>query len=164
MEKNTILDKIRDSIEDAVKPIIKKGEAMSPVDLECLNRAVSIIDKINNIEDDTSYGDGYSSHGYGYSESNSYRRERSPITGRYVSHDVSHNHDGGSFNYHNGGNSYLATTSRRYYDGGSAHNGYSGHSRNDMTIYHIENLIDVAQTEQERQFLNDWLRRVRNNQ
>ena len=33
-----------------------------------------------------------------------------------------------------------------------------------MTIYHIENLIDVAQTEQERQFLNEWLRRVRNNQ
>ena len=150
MEKNTILDKIRDSIEDAVTPIIKKGEAMTPVDLECLNRAVSIIDKINKIEDDISYGDGYSSHGYGYSERNSYRHERSPITGRYVSHD--------------GGNSYPATTSHRYYDGGFAHNGYSGHSRNDMTIYHLENLLDVAQTEQERQFLNDWLRRVRNNQ
>ena len=150
MEKNTILDKIRDSIEDAVTPIVKKGEAMTPVDLECLNRAVSIIDKINKIEDDISYGDGYSSHGYGYSERNSYRHERNPITGRYVSHD--------------GGNSYPATTSHRYYDGGFAHNGYSGHSRNDMTIYHLENLLDVAQTEQERQFLNDWLRRVRNNQ
>ena len=91
MNKDKILDKIRDSIEDAVKPILKKGEAMTPVDLECLNKAVCIIDKIKNIEDDNSYGDGYSMHGYGYSENdgNSYRRGRSPVTGRLMTAAVS---------------------------------------------------------------------------
>ena len=153
------LEKIRDSIEDAIKPILKKGEGMTPADLESLTKAVCVIEKIKRIED------GSSMHGYDYidnnsygDDSNSYRRGRSPVTGRYVSRDAAYHHDGGSHN------PYYATTSRRYYDGGSNHLGYSGHSRNDMTIYHIENLLDAAQTEQERQFLNEWLRRVRNNQ
>lgn len=178
MESNKLLEKINDSIEDAIKPILKKGEAMTPADLDNLTKAVCIVEKIKRIEEGNSYDDGYSENGYSYTDNgNSYRRGRSATTGRFVSRDAGYHHDGGSYDYHDAGNSnrayhdggvsntyHAGTTSRRYYDGGSAHNGYSGHSRNDMTIYHIENLIDAAQTEQERQFLSEWLRRVKNNQ
>lgn len=166
------MDKIRDSIEDAIRPILKKGEAMTPADLESLTKAVCVLEKIKHIEQGYSYDDDFSRDDNG----NSYRRGRSPVTGRFVSRDAGYQHDSGSYDYrdagisnrayHDGGasNTYHAgTTSRRYYDGNSTHNGYSGHSRNDMTIYHIENLIDAAQTEQERQFLSEWLRRVKNN-
>lgn len=168
MESNKLLEKINDSIEEAIKPILKKGESMTPADLESLTKAVCIVEKIKRIEEGNSYDDGYSDNGYSYTDNgNSYRRGRSATTGRFVSRDSMPSHDDRSYGYHDGGvsNTYHAgTTPRRYYDGGSMHNGYSGHSRNDMTIYHIENLIDAAQTEQERQFLSEWLRRVKNNQ
>lgn len=147
MADNKILEKTRESLEDAIKPIIKKGEAMTPADLECLTKAVCIIEKIKNIEADYYFDDD------GYS----YRRGRSPVTGRFVSRDADYQHDDSA------SNTFLAgTNSRRYYDANHAHNGYSGHSRNDMTIYHIESLIDAAPSEQERQFLSEWLRRTKN--
>lgn len=164
MESNKLLEKINDSIEDAIKPILKKGESMTPADLDNLTKAVCIVEKIKRIEDGNSFDDeDYSDDGY------SYRRGRSPITGRYVSRDSMPNNR--HYDYHDTGNAMHSThaydsgaSTRRYYDGGYNHNGYSGHSSNDMTIYHIENLIDAAQTEQERQFLSEWLRRVKNNQ
>ena len=164
MESNKLLEKINDSIEDAIKPILKKGESMTPADLDNLTKAVCIVEKIKRIEDGNSFDDeDYSDDGY------SYRRGRSPITGRYVSRDSMPNDR--HYDYHDIGHTMHSAraydsgaSTRRYYDGSSNHSGYSGHSRHDMTIYHIENLIDAAQTEQERQFLSEWLRRVKNNQ
>lgn len=62
---------------------------------------------------------------------------------------------GHSMNYSTG--HHDAGNSTRYYDG----NGYSGHSKADMIIYHAENLLDAAQTEADRQFLRDWIDRLK---
>jgi hypothetical protein len=69
--KDNILDKIRDSIEEAIKPILKKGEAMTPADLESLTKAVCVIEKIKQIEQCTHYDDG---EGYSYDHGASTRR------------------------------------------------------------------------------------------
>ncbi len=147
MDSNKLLDKINDSIEDAIKPILGKGAAMTPADLESLTKAVCILEKIKTIENGNSYDDSYS-------ENYSYRRGRSAITGRYVSRDAMPYHD----DYHDGGNS-----SRRYYDGNSNHNGYSGHSIKDRMIDRLERMFDEAQNEHERQTVNEWINRLRNN-
>ena len=188
MDKDKTLEKIRESIEDAIKPILKKGESMTPADLESLTKAVCVIEKIKRIEEGNSYDDGgYSMHAYGYPENNSYddngnsyRRGRSPTTGRYVSRDampVYHGaryYDGGTFTHHNDGNvparSYdegnhsryynEGASTRRYYDANN-HNGYSGHSIQDRMIDQLERMIDEAKTEHERQTVKDWIRRLR---
>lgn len=166
MSTNKILDKINDAVEDAIRPIIAKGASMTATELDVLTKAVCTIEKIKQIEGSSgNYDDGNSFDEYlrnsynSYDDGNSYRRGRSPITGRYVSRDSMPDS-----RYYDTTRTYdSGASTRRYYDGGSNHSGYSGHSRNDMTIYHIENLIDAAQTEQERQFLSEWLRRVKNN-
>lgn len=152
MDSNKLLDKINDSIEDAIKPILGKGAAMTPADLESLTKAVCILEKIKTIENGNSYDDSYS-------ENYSYRRGRSAITGRYVSRDAMPYHDDRSYGeYHDNGNS-----TRRYYDGNSNHNGYSGHSIKDRMIDRLERMIDEAQNDHERQTVNEWIGRLRNN-
>lgn len=166
MSTNKILEKINDAVEDAIRPIIAKGASMTAAELDVLTKAVCTIEKIKQIEGSSgNYDDGNSFDEYlrnsynSYDDGNSYRRGRSSITGRYVSRDSMPDS-----RYYDTTRTYdSGASTRRYYDYGSNHNGYSGHSRNDMTIYHIENLIDAAQTEQERQFLSEWLRRVKNN-
>ena len=71
-----------------------------------------------------------------YSE-NSYRRGRSRTTGRFVSRDS--------------GNS-----SRRYYDS----SGYSGHSIKDRMVAGLEEMFDEAQSEHEKQVVQDWINRL----
>lgn len=169
------LEKIRDSIEEAIKPILKKGEAMSPADLESLTKAVCVIEKIKRIEDGNSYDDGsYSEHNSYGNDGYSYERGRSPITGRYVSRDAMPYHDGGASgryygdehysNHYNAGNSNRSynegASTRRYYDG-SARNDYSGHSIQDRMVDRLERMIDEAQTEHERQTVKDWIRRLK---
>lgn len=179
MSTNKILDKINDAVEDAIRPIIAKGASMTAAELDVLTKAVCTIEKIKQIEGSSgNYDDGNSFDEYlrnsynSYDDGNSYRRGRSPITGRYVSRDAMpyHDdyHDGGNSNrvYHDGGasNTYHAgTNSRRYYDGGSAHNGYSGHSIKDRMIDRLERMFDEAQNEHERQTVNEWINRLRNN-
>lgn len=132
MDNDKTLEKIRESVEEAIKPILKKGESMTPADLESLTKAVCIIEKIKRIESDD-FNDDYS-----------YERGRSPITGRYVSRDA----------YHDG------ASTRRYYDGKS-NNGYSGHSIQDRMIDRLERMMDEAQSENERQTVRDWIHRLR---
>ena len=153
------LEKIRDSIEEAIKPILKKGEAMSPADLESLTKAVCVIEKIKRIEDGNSYDDGsYSEHNSYGNDGYSYERGRSPITGRYVSRDAMPHHGGGASGRYYGDEHY---SNRRYYDGATHHNGYSGHSIKDRMIDSLERMIDEAQSENERQTVKDWIRRLK---
>ena len=42
----------------------------------------------------------------------------------------------------------------------SQENGYSGHSIKDRMIAQLEKMYDEAQTEHERQTVNDWIRRL----
>ena len=179
MESNKLLEKINDSIEEAIKPILKKGESMTPADLESLTKAVCIVEKIKRIEDCNSFDDSdYYDNGYSYTDNgNSYRRGRSPVTGRFVSRDSMPHHDGASYGYHydaghysnrhnDNGNAARAfdngASTRRYYDGGSMHNGYSGHSIQDRMIDQLERMYDEAQSEHERQIVQSWINRLKN--
>ena len=148
---NKILEKINDAIEEAIKPIVNKGASMTAAELEVLTKAVCTIEKIKQIEDADNYSDysrnsynGGNSYNY-YDEGNSnagnsYRRGRSATTGRYVSRDSAPYVDGYS--------------SRRFYDG------YSGHSIKDRMVAQLEKMYDEAQTEHEKQTVNDWIRRL----
>ena len=157
---NKILEKINDAIEEAIKPIVNKGASMTAAELEVLTKAVCTIEKIKQIEDADNYSDysrnshnGGNSYNY-YDEGNSnagnsYRRGRSATTGRYVSRDSAPYVEGYS--------------SRRFYDGAfsrSQENGYSGHSIKDRMIAQLEKMYDEAQTEHEKQTVNDWIRRL----
>lgn len=154
MSTNKILEKINDALEEAIKPIINKGAAMTAAELEVLTKAVCTIEKIKQIEDADNYAE-YSRNSYNsyapnnsfgsnenisYDSGNSYRRGRSATTGRYVSRDSAPHIEGYS--------------SRRFYDG------YSGHSIKDRMIAQLEKMYDEAQTEHERQTVNDWIRRL----
>lgn len=155
MGKDKTLEKIRDSIEDAIKPILKKGEAMTPADLESLTKAVCVIEKIKTIEQIGSYGDGYSEN-VDDDSGNSYRRGRSPVTGRFVSRDAYHDSGANMRHYYDTG-----ASTRRYYDG-AEHDGYSGHSIQDRMIDQLERMMDEAKTEHERQTVRNWIARLQN--
>ena len=162
MSTNKILDKINDAVEDAIRPIIAKGASMTAAELDVLTKAVCTIEKIKQIEDGGNSYDDYSrsrsNNSYdgnsfdeylrnsynSYDDGNSYRRGRSPITGRYVSRDAMPRFDG--------------NTSRRFYDVDSR--GYSGHSIKDRMVAQLEKMYDEAQSDHERQVVNDWIRRI----
>lgn len=147
MEKT--FEKIREVLTEHIQLIIRKGANMAPPDIDFLNKDLCALETLQRIEGG---GEGEDSEG---ASGNSYRRGRSRTTGRYTSRD---SHDGGSsMGYYDGGSG----NSSRYYDG-SGNSGYSGHSKKDRTIDHIEQLMDVAQNEQERQFLGKWLDRIQN--
>lgn len=140
MSTSKMLEKINDAIEEAIRPILSKGAAMTAAELDVLTKAVCTLEKVKQIEDSENYG------GYSYNdEGNSYRRGRSATTGRYVSRDAAPHFDGG--------------TSRRFYDS----NGYSGHSIKDRMIAQLEKMYDEAQSEHERQTVSDWIRRLDTN-
>ena len=154
-----MLEKINDAIEEAIKPIINKGAAMTAAELEVLTKAVCTIEKIKQIENEEYSGESFNNsfsrisrpvnidYSNDYDNGNSRERGRSPYTGRYVSRD-----DGYS--------------TRRYYDGApysrNQENGYSGHSIKDRMIDALEKMYDTAQTEHERQTVNDWIRLLEN--
>ena len=146
------MEKAVDALEDNVKQITRK-ESMTPAELEHLSKSICIIEKIKNIQQQG--GDDYSE--------NSYRRGRSRTTGRFVSRDDGSSQgyydnnafDGGSNNssrnYRDSGNS-----SRRYYDS----SGYSGHSIKDRMVARLEEMFDEAQSEHEKQVVQDWINRL----
>ncbi len=136
MSTSKMLEKINDAVEEAIRPILGKGAAMTAAELDVLTKAVCTIEKIKQIEDaENSYSD----------DGNSYRRGRSATTGRYISRDAAPHFEGG--------------TSRRFYDGG----GYSGHSIKDRMVAQLEKMYDEAQSEHERQTVSDWIRRLETN-
>ena len=66
---DNILDNIREAVEGAIKPILKRSDTMTPVDLEILTKAVCIIETVKRCQchyDDNGYSrryfNGYSGH------------------------------------------------------------------------------------------------------
>ena len=142
MEKaDNTLEEIRESVEEAIKPILKQGGSITPPDLENLTKAVCILEKIKRIEDSETYDDS------GYSATGSYNRSM-----KSMARDRASRNNG----YYEGN-----VSSHRYYDGDSGNSGYSGHSIQDRMIDQLERMIDEAKTEHERQTVQDWIRRLK---
>lgn len=130
--------KISEALEEHIEMLTRKRGGMSPQEVELLCKALCALEAAKRLDDG---GGEYS-----------YRRGRA-ANGRFTSRD-SGSHDG----YHDGGGG----NSNRYYDGESGNSGYSGHSKRDRLIDHLEQLMDAAQNEPERQFLRNWLARIEN--
>lgn len=142
---NKALEKAIDSLEDIIKGLTRKDN-MTPADLEHLSKTICTIERIKNIQRENDGGE--------YSE-NSYRRGRSRTTGRYMSRD---GNSGGYYDSSNNSNrGYYDGNSSRYYDS----SGYSGHSIKDRMIARLEEMFDEAQSEHERQVVQEWIDRLR---
>ena len=156
MDNSRELQQIKYKVEDVIRDLTRKKD-MSITDLEALTKSVCLLEKVKAIDEgeDSERGGSYHSNASrGMSRNNyadsrlmydgddeySYRRGRSPMTGRYVSRD------GGS--------------SHRYYDGGSRNGGYSGHSMRDRAIAKLEGMYDDARTDHEKQFLDECIKMI----
>lgn len=159
LEKN--LEKLKAHAEEALEGIVKKDN-ITAAEMETAEKAVCILNTIKKIQNaDMMMNGGYSGNSYRmyplmYPESEmSYERGRSPITGRYISRD-----SGNGSNVTN--RSYEGYSARRYYDGGNTNGNYSGHSKREGMIETLNEMMANAQTEQERQYIQTWLRRIDN--
>ena len=134
------LEKARETIEGVIQGITQK-ENISPAELEYMTKAICAAKELKAIEmtENSNFGE------FANMDSNSYRRGRSRTTGRYMSRDGNSNH------------------SRNYYDGSSRSyhgEGNSGHSIRDRMISRLEEMFDEAQTEHERQTVQEWIDRL----
>ena len=168
MDNSREFQQIKYKVEDVIRDLTSKKD-MSIHDLEALTKSVCLLEKVKAIEEGGNDEGGYSERGMSrnsyrsydmynpmhereYAEG-SYRRGRSPSTGRYVSRD------GGS-GTSNRGSYEGGGSSRRYYDGGSRNSGYSGHSTRDRAIAKLEELYDEAHTNHEKQFLDECIKMI----
>ena len=136
---NQTLQQAKDTIEDVIKGITSKND-ITPTQLENLSKAVCIVEKLKSIERQEN----------DFSE-NSYRR------GSRRSHNGTSSqgyYDGNSGRYYRDGDS-----SRRYNDS----SGYSGHSIKDRMISRLEEMFDEAQSEHEKQIVQEWIDRLTHN-
>ena len=152
---NAAIRRAKEKAEDLIRDITRK-EHISPAELEAVMKSVCLIMKVEGADGGNGDYEGeYSERGMprhypmDYDEA-SYRRGRSSVTGQYVSRDSG------------GGASSRGSydSSHRYYDGGSRNNGYSGHSKRDRMIAALEEMYDNAQTNHEREFVQEWLERL----
>lgn len=131
MEIDKIIEKTREALAEHIQMIIRKGGNMTPPDIDFLFKDLCALETLKRIE--TEGADT------GYSQG-SYARGRGS-NGQFVSR--------------NSGNS------SRSYDGNSGNSGYSGHSIQDRMIDRLEQMMDEAQSENERQTVRDWINRLR---
>lgn len=150
MEDMTTLKDLEKVIVKELRKNADKG-TLSPPEIDAVNKAVDSLEKIAKIEKickelelmetnpDVYSGAIYNirnfppmSHGW---NEWSGERGRSATTGRYVSRDYPH----------------MAT-----------HDGYSGHSVNDRMIARLEEMMDTAISDFERQQILDKIKMIRN--
>ena len=146
MEIRVYMDAL-EVIEKEIKGITKK-ESITPAELANLKEAlcaaekiIDIVGELPNDANDYSNGTGYAQsyairpgfkHEY-YDMPYSYRRGRSPVTGRYISR---------------------GEAGRNYGDV------YSGHSIHDRMVAKIEEMYDDAKTDHERQVIDNAIRMI----
>lgn len=124
---------LKDIIEEQIKQISKKGEAITAQEMTSLKDALKALNMIEERQGRGQYSEG----GYQYGEGYQYGAKRSPVTGRYIS-------SGANMQYGRapqGGNMY-------------------GHSIKDRMIARLEPMYDEASTEHERQVIMNTINRI----
>lgn len=91
MEREKIHEKLEEKVFEDIEKIVKKAE-LAPADYKALTEAYCLLEKMENYQNGEE-GDEYSE---AYHHRGSYRRGRSPRTGRYVS--MSDGYSGHSIN------------------------------------------------------------------
>lgn len=147
------IKKIKDRVEEEACAIVAKN----PIDkneVMLLGQMVDILKDISTIETMDDYGekylddDEYSERYYPTRMRDSYRRGRSPSTGRYVSMDSRPMMDGDR-------------NMRDSYRRDSYNREYSGHSIHDRMIDALERMMDTAATEHERETIRKEIEEIR---
>lgn len=136
-----MLEDYKDLTKDELKKLLKKGD-LAATDWDAAKKAFCILKDVLEIEG--MLGDQMNEGGNGYSEGyygttihsnnrmsyGSPHYNRSPVTGRFISH-----------NYTNGGR-------------------YSGHSMKDRMIARLETMYDESNNDYERQAITNLISRV----
>lgn len=128
-------------LEREMDNIIASG-TINPTQIKTVCDAICLMLKSYEYKD-------YRQQEEGYSES-SYRRGRSPVTGRYVSRGRDMSMDGQYGDSYRGGS----------YRGDMYEMGYSGHSIKDRMVAKLESMMDMAKTDYERQEIMEGIRSI----
>ena len=136
------IDKFKEMLESELNTEMKNIQnagTINPDNIDTLKNAFKLMKLIDERSEES---EGYSS-----------RRGRSRTTGRFVSRD------GGSFGSYDGASYYGGSSNRGSYRG-SYQGGYSGH--NPHMIQQLEEMLNNAKTDQERQMIEEWMRHAEN--
>lgn len=128
------LGKLKDNVEDALKKIVAKGADITPTELDVATKAVCLIDKIRNLEED----EGYSEHGMRHMEPYGYSGNRMIYPMPPMSYDA-----------------YMDNVSR-------TGDGYSGHDFKRRMLDVLDRMRGEAHNEHEHRMVEDWIRVVSN--
>lgn len=170
-ELNGILDKLKQHVEETLEYYAEK-EKWEPQDLKCAKEAAELYDKIQNIQmnkgiwDNINHNGEFSNRSYGgsydnsfarypnfsYGDEYSYMRGRDANTGRYMSRNDMYHGESRGF----GDDGYSQRNSSRENRGGQGGSSRGGnnasmHSVKDQAIQRLENLMDDAGSEYERE-------------
>ena len=137
MLRREVLERVEKKLESDLEKILSKGE-LTAADWDAVKKAMCIAGMVEGLEEGSPVNEEGSS--YGYSNARMYGNEmmsngrmRSPVTGRYISN----------------GMNYGETM------------GYSGHSIEDRMIMALEQQMDAAKTDYERQMVEKEIQRLR---
>lgn len=178
MDREKLYTKIEDKLEENICDLLKK-ENMSPNELDMLGKSVDILKDISKIEVDEAtieamdwyedeMGEYPSTSGarrgrrsgatrVHYNGTMSGERGRSPITGRYVSHN--------SYPEWDTSGRMMPRPGEFYEHSGAIHgmrDGRSGHSINERMTDCMESMYDTAGSEYDRKKIDEVLRFIRN--
>lgn len=131
-----VFDMMDDIVTDELRDLFSH-RSPSPTEIKNAKEAVCLLKEAHELKVSLMMeenADDYYSRDYRYSGNRSYMRGRDSDTGRYMSRDnrVRHSYDDME----------------------------SGHSINDRLIANIEDMMDLAKTDYEKQQLSDWIKRI----
>lgn len=138
-----ILENAKETIEDNIKPLIKKGD-LTPAEMATLRDAIKSIKDICEMCGEDPEGNKYSMGVHTYDPNWTHEASmgysgtaRSPVTGRYISSGMPH----GNMRVSYGDN-------------------YSGHSIKDRMVARLEPMFDEAKSDYERQLIQNTINRI----
>lgn len=151
-ELNNMLDTMKKHVEETFEYYTNKDK-WEPQDLKCAKEAAELYDKIQTIQMNTGVwesinrdGDFYDKSSYARYPRISYGDEHSYMRGRPMSRGDMYHDD------------------RYYNDGWNRHDGISTHSVKDQAIQRLENLMDSAKSDYEREEIRKMIRTIENQQ
>lgn len=138
-------------IEKEIRKIVDKGD-VTPPELDNMKKALCVADMLRNYESGMPVGDGENSYGYaGYSNGwNMNIRRMNEMPYNYGMPEITDSYGRGR-----------SPVTGRYISRGTNNNGYSGHSIEDRMIASLEQQMDSASSDYERQKIQEEISRIR---
>ena len=138
-------------LENELDQIIASG-TINPTEVKTVTDAVRLMLKTKEYEEWLSGGDTGSS----------YRRGRSPVTGRYVSRSRGDSYGMDYMSMRDGSydDPYMRGSYGRAYNMDMYDRDYSGHSIKDRMVAKLETMVDMAKSDYERQEVMEAIKKI----